>query len=455
MIQPSWFYTAPVDEIAARRGDPLGLQAVAERVAEVLAPGLSNRTVDARWISILCWCLREGQNAWRTYGNGGDPASQGSIGKHIYPWIKPLELLWVARTVEFSPEEGRGRQLPGVRPIRQWLGQDKRPGRFSFAASSYEQYRYTGSYGGYRATLRALEGMTENGAGWLPGTNGQKLAEIVSAHVKGPDSYRRRAGSPPTPEAYWLKTLDWTRSSAEFLPTQLEQPRRLDGDERLILRDALFEKKRRDDGQMHSLRRLKVVEAISRSKASNRPDLMRDLAIALKDENDLKWLPYLASFSALADAGTAAMNACWRAVSKATDRVPMLDEVVGIPDVRLALDELVCASRRWHAEGSNSWSSRAGALSQTVLLNTQNLPGILSRLIQFHLQYGSGLKWLIVDGKALRPVARLRDGDASFYRYRLPALMRLAKQCGVTNVMPAFLKDNNEAAHAQSQQEPA
>ena len=76
-----------MEDVAVRRGDPLGLQVVAEGIAEALVPGLSNRTVDARWISILCWCLRQGHAAWKAYGAGhGQPA----VGKHLYPWVRPL-----------------------------------------------------------------------------------------------------------------------------------------------------------------------------------------------------------------------------------------------------------------------------------------------------------------------------------------------------------------------------
>lgn len=441
----SWFYTAPIEEVAVRRGDPLGLQAVAERVAEAFAPGLSNRTLDARWISILCWCLREGQSAWKAYGDGRESVSQATGGKGLYPWIRPLELLWVARAAEVAKDGGRGRQLPGIRPIRKWIEQDKQPKHFSFAASSYEQYRFTGAYGGYRAALRALQGLTDSGAGWLPGPSGQELAEIVSAHVNGRAVYSQRPGPVPTPERFWVNAVDWKPSSADFLPTVLERPKRLNGDERSILREALFAKNGGGEWQKQSLRRLRVAEAAAGSAASTRADLMVHLATSLKNERELDWLPYLAAFSSLADAGTAAMNACWRGVSQAGDSVLTSNEVAAIPDVRKALKDLVEACARWNSDGSNSWSQRAGALSQHILTNSSNPRGTLERLIQFHSQYGGGLKWVILDGTKVRPVARLRDGDASTYRYRLPALARLAKQCGVTSSIPAVLREESEA----------
>ena len=50
MEQPGWYFTAPWTPVAIRRGDALGFRASAEYFADLLAPGLSNATSDARWI---------------------------------------------------------------------------------------------------------------------------------------------------------------------------------------------------------------------------------------------------------------------------------------------------------------------------------------------------------------------------------------------------------------------
>ena len=52
-----WFFSAPYEAPMVRRGDPLGLRLAAARYAEALAPGLSNRTLDARWLTICAWML--------------------------------------------------------------------------------------------------------------------------------------------------------------------------------------------------------------------------------------------------------------------------------------------------------------------------------------------------------------------------------------------------------------
>src|SRR5688572_13730452 len=115
-----WFYTAPVEDNAVRRGDPLGMRAVAEDMAEVLAPGLSNRTMDGRWFSIICWALQQSYAAWwalRAVEDDGHVVTREAA-KEIYSWLRPLELLWLARTVKNTDDRGKGRQLPGVRSIR-------------------------------------------------------------------------------------------------------------------------------------------------------------------------------------------------------------------------------------------------------------------------------------------------------------------------------------------------
>jgi hypothetical protein len=68
--QRGWYFTAPWDPVPVRRGDALGLRAGADYFAELLAPGLSNNTSDARWISLLSWCLKWSHIVWRNAGGG-------------------------------------------------------------------------------------------------------------------------------------------------------------------------------------------------------------------------------------------------------------------------------------------------------------------------------------------------------------------------------------------------
>ena len=61
-----WFYSAPIDAVAVRRGDNWGMRAIAEEMAEQLAPGLSNRTMGGRRISIICWAVGQDNVADQT-----------------------------------------------------------------------------------------------------------------------------------------------------------------------------------------------------------------------------------------------------------------------------------------------------------------------------------------------------------------------------------------------------
>src|SRR6266567_8984589 len=176
-----WFYTAPLEDTPFRRGDPLGMRAVAEEMAEVLAPGLSNRTMDGRWISIMCWALQQSHFAWRALRSVDDDGSvvTREAAKELYSWLRPLEMLWVARTVAKTKDRGKGRQLPGVRAVRHWLDGEVGRERFGFAPSSYARYRFTGVYGAYRVALRSLRGLTVRGDGWCLDSLGRQLSEVV------------------------------------------------------------------------------------------------------------------------------------------------------------------------------------------------------------------------------------------------------------------------------------
>jgi len=63
--QPRIFFTAPWDPVVVRRGDALGLRALADEFAEAVAAGLSNRVRDGRWVTILAWCLVHSQEVFR------------------------------------------------------------------------------------------------------------------------------------------------------------------------------------------------------------------------------------------------------------------------------------------------------------------------------------------------------------------------------------------------------
>jgi hypothetical protein len=63
-IRPRLLFTEPWDPIVVRRGDGLGLLALTNVFAETVAPELTNRVRDARWVTILAWCLVRSQQVF-------------------------------------------------------------------------------------------------------------------------------------------------------------------------------------------------------------------------------------------------------------------------------------------------------------------------------------------------------------------------------------------------------
>jgi hypothetical protein len=96
------------------------MRAVAEEMARALAPGLSNRTVDGRWLSILCWALQQAGSAWRAYGAVADDGDV-EFARNIYSWVRPLELLDRAHRRQ-DRGSGQGTSASG-RPTGSPLGQ--------------------------------------------------------------------------------------------------------------------------------------------------------------------------------------------------------------------------------------------------------------------------------------------------------------------------------------------
>src|SRR5438876_8100210 len=98
--QPRHLFTAPWEPVVVRRGDALGLRALADQFAEALAPGLSNRVRDGRWVTILAWCLTRSQDVF--HASGGRSVVTRMEQRERYAWLRPLELLWIARTIALA-----------------------------------------------------------------------------------------------------------------------------------------------------------------------------------------------------------------------------------------------------------------------------------------------------------------------------------------------------------------
>jgi hypothetical protein len=441
-----WFYSAPLEDTSVRRGDPLGMRAIAEEMAEVLAPGLSNRTVDGRWISIICWALKQSYSAWRALGNVDDDGSvvTPQAATELYSWLRPLEMMWVARTVRTGKNLGKGRQLPGVRAVRYWIDGDMGCDRFGFAPSSYARYRFTGIYGAYRVALRSLPGLTVGGDGWRLGPLGLQLSDVVQKEVRCTQTHSRTKGKRLQPERYWERRFEWQRSgtNAHYLPTVLAEPRRFAKPERDLLSCALF-----SSSEGPGLRRRSVVKAMAESTAKTRPELFADVAIALGGGRPLDELALLSPFCELADAGIAAMNACWAAVIEGDGTTfARISDVLTRPEVAVALDGVAVAAKRWQREAATARRPIlvADALAAGVLGAHGQKKRQLQALERHHNQFGGGLQWLAIDGETIKPLAPIRGGSASEYRFRVAALSRLGVQAAIIGEMPVALRDSEE-----------
>ncbi len=177
--ESSWYFTKPWEPVSIRRGDALGFRAASDYFADLLAPGLSNGTSDARWISLLSWCLKWSHLAWQNAG--GRDLSHRDEQRERYAWLRPLELLWVDRTLKAGQNTG---QLRGRRSIERWRKDDLIPSNFAMSPDQFRRYRQVGTYGAYRVVLRTMPGLT-TGDGWTPEDTSLKLARLVNDTLPG------------------------------------------------------------------------------------------------------------------------------------------------------------------------------------------------------------------------------------------------------------------------------
>ena len=107
---------------------------------------------------------------------GGSDLSRRDDQRARYAWLRPLELLWVDRTLEFGQTTG---QLRGRRSIERWRKADRRLPNFAMSPDQFRRYRQVGTYGAYRVVLRKIPGLT-TGDGWTPGATTLALANLVN-----------------------------------------------------------------------------------------------------------------------------------------------------------------------------------------------------------------------------------------------------------------------------------
>lgn len=450
--QSSWYFTAPWDPVPIRRGDALGLRAGADYFAELLAPGLSNNTSDARWISLLSWCLKWSHIAWRSAG--GVDLSNRDDQRARYAWLRPLELLWVARALVSGQTTG---QLRGRRSVRRWLdaGEDvRRLDKFGMSEDQFRRFRQVGTYGAYRVVFRSISGLT-TGDGWTPDDTAHKLANFVNESLPRPAQLRQEQLEVGTKwghwsgggEArYWL-TRGWETgwaSTGGLLPTQDEaKQRRLTEYERSLLEPALF--------ATDSTRRMTAEVLASAKAARTHAGLCDALAnsSALSKKLEPSSLAPLPAFTRFADAAMHAMRGLWSKINHDDAKQASAIESLALSvELQSKLDLLRDAGVAWlNAPARSVFPHEQVVTRLAEAMRDATTPVAQIRaLARHHHEHGGGRRWFREQVGRLVPIVADTGIAASDYRFRLRPLCRLAAQCGVANL--------TQALDAVEQQEP-
>lgn len=440
---PRALFSAPWDPVVVRRGDALGLRALADQLAGSMAPGLSNRVRDGRWVTVLAWCLARSQEVF--HAAGGRSVRSRADQQARYGWLRPLELMWVARTIELA-NDWKARSLAGQRRVVPWYRDGMRSERFGMSLDQFRAYRQTGMYGGYRLAFRKWPGMTGGGDGWTPGPRTNQLArwldgKLGAARPSWPLHQADDHEDSPLARAPILGRRDkhdwWLRHWKQFAENGRNcddntLPRRRDDFGELpeagVLRPAVFG----DDAD--GKRRIVVAKELARAEAADHADICEHLGRVFGKEAGAALLP---RFSRLADAGMQVMDVIAGALRGASS-VP-LAEVAAQEGAAEACAALRVAARAWstgaalqvrHAETASRFAS-AIPVSRTA--------DCLRAVLEHHEQYGGGLRWFVLRNGQVEPRTPPRAGS-SRYRFRLWSLARLATQCGVLNKMPEALR---------------
>lgn len=444
-LQPRLLFTAPWEPVVVRRGDALGLRALADQFADAVAPDLSDRVRDGRWVTILAWCLVRSDAVF--HATGGRSVTMRIEQRERYAWLRPLELLWVARTIALTEDHGKKRTLAGQQSVRPWYHKHvnkQHADRFGMSEDQFRAYRQTGMYGGYRIAFRRWPGMTKHGDGWTPGPAASALAKWLDTKLKkvAQPSWLLKAddgeqNSFPTPDKrsrgkeheWWLrqwKAFDNRGKNADedTLPRQKDDFEVLP--ESKLLKPLVF------GSDQNGRRREMVAMEIKRSAATSHIEVCEHLGRFFTSEPTIKLLP---RFARLADAGMEAMD--FMASSLQNESSVTLARVAALPKAAGICEELLAASQDWleNAKIQLRHIRAADDFARKFPIQGASPIECLRALLQHHESCGGGLRWFVLRNGLIEPRTPPRVGS-SRYRFRLWSLCRLATQCGVLPKMP-------------------
>jgi len=436
---PHFFFTAPWEPLIVRRGDALGLGALADQFADAVAPDFSNRIRDGRWVTILAWCLVQSQQVFHV--SGGRVDSTRAQQNERYSWLRPLELMWVARTITLlEKDDWKQRSLPGQRRVAPWINK-KSIERFGMTPEQFRAYRQTGVYGGYRRAFRKWPGMTLHGDGWTPDTETKKLAGWLDGNLKnarlqlGEELNSRSAKSGrSTEDKWWLnhwKEFDQTGKYADenTLPRPKYESKILPESD--LLKPLIF------GVDPQGQKRLKVVSSIKKSSATSPAELCKHLSSEFKDD---PVIARLYSFSRLADAGIAAMELI--ATVLGDKPYVELKAIAQHKDAVRICKELMASAQAWRNLPDMQLRHIETARRFADMVKTDQPIECLRLLLHYHETYGGGLRWFVLRNGRVEPRTPPLS-SASRYGFRLWSLCRLATQCGVLKTMPGSIRDES------------
>lgn len=438
----SWYFTAPWDPIPIRRGDALGLRSGADYFAELLAPGLNNAASDARWISLLSWCLKWSHVVWKNAGGGDLSRREGQ--RTRYAWLRPLELLWVDRALECGQSSG---QLRGRRSVERWRRANRKPENFAMSTDQFRRFRQVGTYGAYRVVLRNVPGLTM-GDGWTPDTTARALAELVNDSMPGEvrlhdelfqSGTKWGSWSDGGEARYWVER-GWQASRAKcggWLPTAEEAVgQRLPVSERRLLEPTLF--------AADSPRRVTAEVLAHAKRATSHADLCDTLAAssALGKKAAPTSIASLPSFSRFADAAMHAMRGLWNEINQdGVEQAPAVEQLARSAELRTRLDLMRGAGAAWlRAPGRSTFPHAEAATRLAKAMQDAAQPiEQLRALSHHHQEYGGSRRWFREQAGRMVPLVADTGIAASDYRFRLRPLVRLAAQCGVADMSNALV----------------